>query len=72
MRPARGDGCLRSASISLMSVGAWAMALSLNNARLTDQEMPQAPLDSPMNCSKICFSGTKCCGINMSQMNSSF
>lgn len=35
--------------ISLMSVGAWAFALSLNNAMLSGEEMPPAPLDSPMN-----------------------
>ena len=35
--------------ISLMSVGAWAFALSLGNAMLSGEEMPPPPLDSPMN-----------------------
>jgi crotonobetainyl-CoA:carnitine CoA-transferase CaiB-like acyl-CoA transferase len=35
--------------VSLMSVGAWAMGLSLNNAMLTNEETPPLPLDSPMN-----------------------
>jgi len=35
--------------VSLMSVGAWAFALSLGNALLTGQEDPPPPLDSPMN-----------------------
>src|SRR3984957_19518599 len=35
--------------VSLMSVGAWAMGLSLNNAMLTEDQTPPAPLDSPMN-----------------------
>jgi crotonobetainyl-CoA:carnitine CoA-transferase CaiB-like acyl-CoA transferase len=35
--------------ISLMSVGAWAFALSLNNAMLSGEEMAPPPLDSPMN-----------------------
>lgn len=35
--------------VSLMSVGAWAMALSLGNAMLTDEVSPPAPLDAPMN-----------------------
>jgi crotonobetainyl-CoA:carnitine CoA-transferase CaiB-like acyl-CoA transferase len=35
--------------VSLMSVGAWAMGLSLNNAMLTDEEMQPGPIDSPMN-----------------------
>lgn len=35
--------------ISLMSVGAWAFALSLGNAMLSGEEMPPQPFDSPMN-----------------------
>ncbi len=35
--------------ISLMSVGAWAFGLSLNNAMLSGEEMPPPPFDSPMN-----------------------
>ncbi len=35
--------------VSLMSVGAWALGLSLNNAMLSGEEMPPPPLDSPMN-----------------------
>lgn len=35
--------------VSLMSVGAWAMGLSLNNAMLTDEETQPSPLDAPMN-----------------------
>jgi crotonobetainyl-CoA:carnitine CoA-transferase CaiB-like acyl-CoA transferase len=35
--------------VSLMSVGAWAIGLSLNNAMLTDEEMQPGPIDSPMN-----------------------
>ena len=34
--------------VSLMSVGAWAMALSLTTAMMTDQVFPPMPLDSPM------------------------
>jgi crotonobetainyl-CoA:carnitine CoA-transferase CaiB-like acyl-CoA transferase len=34
--------------VSLMSVGAWAFGLSLNNAMLSESEMPPPPLDSPM------------------------
>jgi crotonobetainyl-CoA:carnitine CoA-transferase CaiB-like acyl-CoA transferase len=34
--------------ISLMSVGAWMMALSISNAALTGEAMEPAPLDSPM------------------------
>jgi crotonobetainyl-CoA:carnitine CoA-transferase CaiB-like acyl-CoA transferase len=35
--------------VSLMSVGAWAMALSVNNAMLTGKDTPPPPLDAPMN-----------------------
>ena len=35
--------------VSLMSVGAWAFALSLGNALLSGQEQGPGPLDSPMN-----------------------
>jgi crotonobetainyl-CoA:carnitine CoA-transferase CaiB-like acyl-CoA transferase len=35
--------------VSLMSVGAWAFGLSLNNAMLSGEEMPPPPLNSPMN-----------------------
>ena len=35
--------------VSLMSVGAWAMALSLGNAMLTGKDTPAAPLNAPMN-----------------------
>jgi crotonobetainyl-CoA:carnitine CoA-transferase CaiB-like acyl-CoA transferase len=35
--------------VSLMSVGAWAFALTLGNALLTGQQDPPPPLDSPMN-----------------------
>ncbi len=35
--------------VSLMSVGAWAFALSLCNAALSGEEQAPAPLDSPMN-----------------------
>jgi crotonobetainyl-CoA:carnitine CoA-transferase CaiB-like acyl-CoA transferase len=35
--------------VSLMSVGAWAFALSLGNAALSGDEMAPGPLDSPMN-----------------------
>jgi crotonobetainyl-CoA:carnitine CoA-transferase CaiB-like acyl-CoA transferase len=35
--------------VSLMSVGAWAFALSLGNAALSGEEMAPPPLDSPMN-----------------------
>jgi crotonobetainyl-CoA:carnitine CoA-transferase CaiB-like acyl-CoA transferase len=35
--------------VSLMSVGAWAFALSLTNAALSGEEQPPPPLDSPMN-----------------------
>jgi crotonobetainyl-CoA:carnitine CoA-transferase CaiB-like acyl-CoA transferase len=35
--------------VSLMSVGAWAFALSLGNAMLSGEEMAPSPLDSPMN-----------------------
>jgi crotonobetainyl-CoA:carnitine CoA-transferase CaiB-like acyl-CoA transferase len=35
--------------ISLMSVGAWAFGLSLNNAMLSGEETPPPPFDSPMN-----------------------
>lgn len=34
--------------VSLMSVGAWMMALSISNAMLTGEVMEPAPLDSPM------------------------
>ena len=34
--------------VSLMSVGAWAMALSLTTAMMTDQVFPPMPLDAPM------------------------
>jgi crotonobetainyl-CoA:carnitine CoA-transferase CaiB-like acyl-CoA transferase len=35
--------------VSLMSVGAWAFALTLGNALLTGEQDPPPPLDSPMN-----------------------
>ncbi|MFP3907670.1 MAG: CaiB/BaiF CoA transferase family protein [Acidimicrobiales bacterium] len=35
--------------VSLMSVGAWAFALTLNNAALTEEVQPPPPLDSPAN-----------------------
>lgn len=35
--------------VSLMSVGAWAFALSLGNAALSGEQMAPPPLDSPMN-----------------------
>jgi crotonobetainyl-CoA:carnitine CoA-transferase CaiB-like acyl-CoA transferase len=35
--------------VSLMSVGAWAFALSLTNASLSGEEQAPPPLDSPMN-----------------------
>ena len=35
--------------VSLMSVGAWMMGLSLNNAMLSGEVMEPAPLDTPMN-----------------------
>jgi crotonobetainyl-CoA:carnitine CoA-transferase CaiB-like acyl-CoA transferase len=35
--------------VSLMSVGAWAMGLPINNAMLTNEQMQPPPLDSPMN-----------------------
>ncbi|HEX5268348.1 MAG TPA: CoA transferase [Acidimicrobiales bacterium] len=35
--------------VSLMSVGAWAFALSLGNALLSGEEQAPGPLDSPMN-----------------------
>jgi crotonobetainyl-CoA:carnitine CoA-transferase CaiB-like acyl-CoA transferase len=35
--------------VSLMSVGAWAFALSLGNAALSQTEQQPPPLDSPMN-----------------------
>ena len=35
--------------ISLMSVGAWAFGLSLNNAMLSGEEMAPPSLDAPMN-----------------------
>ena len=35
--------------ISLMSVGIWAMGLSVNNAMLLGQDMPIAPLNAPAN-----------------------
>jgi crotonobetainyl-CoA:carnitine CoA-transferase CaiB-like acyl-CoA transferase len=35
--------------VSLMSVGAWAMGLTLGNAMLTDSEQQPPSLDSPMN-----------------------
>jgi crotonobetainyl-CoA:carnitine CoA-transferase CaiB-like acyl-CoA transferase len=35
--------------VSLMSVGAWAMGLTIGNAMLTDLEQQPPPLDSPMN-----------------------
>jgi len=35
--------------VSLMSVGAWAFALSLGNAMLSGEEQAPPPLDSPMN-----------------------
>lgn len=35
--------------VSLMSVGAWAFALSLGNAMLTNEVMAPPPLDSPAN-----------------------
>jgi crotonobetainyl-CoA:carnitine CoA-transferase CaiB-like acyl-CoA transferase len=35
--------------VSLMSVGAWMMGLSLNNAMLSGEVMQPAPLDTPMN-----------------------
>jgi crotonobetainyl-CoA:carnitine CoA-transferase CaiB-like acyl-CoA transferase len=35
--------------VSLMSVGAWAMGLTLGNAMLTGSEQQPPPLDSPMN-----------------------
>ncbi|HUJ66478.1 MAG TPA: CoA transferase [Acidimicrobiales bacterium] len=35
--------------VSLMSVGAWAFALSLGNALLSGEEQAPPPLDSPMN-----------------------
>ena len=35
--------------VSLMSVGAWAMGLTIGNAMLTDAEQQPPPLDSPMN-----------------------
>jgi crotonobetainyl-CoA:carnitine CoA-transferase CaiB-like acyl-CoA transferase len=37
--------------VSLMSVGAWAFALSLGNAALSGEEQPPASLNSPMNLS---------------------
>jgi crotonobetainyl-CoA:carnitine CoA-transferase CaiB-like acyl-CoA transferase len=33
--------------VSLVSVGAWAMALSINNAMLTDTDQPPPPLEAP-------------------------
>ena len=35
--------------VSLMSVGAWAFALSLGNTLLSGEEQPPPPLDAPMN-----------------------
>ena len=35
--------------VSLMSVGTWAFGLSINNAMLSQEEMPPPPLESPMN-----------------------
>jgi len=35
--------------VSLMSIGAWAFALSIGNAALSGEEMAPPPLDSPMN-----------------------
>jgi len=35
--------------VSLMSIGAWAMALTINNAMLTEEVVAPPPLDSPMN-----------------------
>ena len=35
--------------VSLMSVGAWAFGLTLNNAALTEEVQPPPPLDSPAN-----------------------
>jgi crotonobetainyl-CoA:carnitine CoA-transferase CaiB-like acyl-CoA transferase len=35
--------------VSLMSVGAWAFGLSIDNAILSGEEMAPAPFDSPMN-----------------------
>jgi crotonobetainyl-CoA:carnitine CoA-transferase CaiB-like acyl-CoA transferase len=35
--------------VSLMSVGAWAQALTLSNAALSGEEMPPPPLESPAN-----------------------
>lgn len=35
--------------VSLMSVGAWMMGLSINNAMLSGEVMPPPPIDSPMN-----------------------
>jgi crotonobetainyl-CoA:carnitine CoA-transferase CaiB-like acyl-CoA transferase len=35
--------------VSLMSVGAWAFALSLGNALLSGEQQPPPPMDAPMN-----------------------